>query len=273
MVDDLYVAPQRCTIDPVALITAFAVAHVELTDSPVDTEAARRMVEMVAAQARHEMADDATTPADDDVAYNFNLTGLKREHGYAWTTLGTHEVISDERADQLIREGLAEPERHPHKAPAGRRAVYFKNLGPEKSHAATHFRAFPSLDDAAWWSLRKYLVMGSRYAVPSVQAALLDADTAAFAKALKRLGYYTAEESEYARALSAQLVRVRRDAERVDWAGLPLMSKRRARELGALVGMTVQGREVALWRMSERGGCWTETFGKSSSDTALTARA
>lgn len=241
---DLYVPPKRITIDPVDLIKAFAVAHVELTDAPVDTPAARRLVEMVSAQARHEMADDATTPADDDVAWNYNLTGLKREVGYPWTTLGTHEVISDERADQLEREGLAEPERHPHAAPPGRRAVYFKNLGRDRSHPATHFRAFPSLEDAAWWSLRKYVVMGSRYATPSVQAALLDADTAAFAKALKRLGYYTADESQYAAALTSQLARVRRDAAPIDWSELPLTSKRRAREIGALIGMTVQGREV-----------------------------
>lgn len=254
MSDALYVPPKRVTIDPVALITAFARASIELTDRPVDSPAAVRLVEMVSAQARHEMADDATTPADDDVAWNFNLTGLKREFGYAWTTLGTHEVVSDDLADELIKQGLAEPEHHKHDAPSDRRAVYFKNLGPEKSHPATHFRAFPSLDDAAWWSLRKYLVMGSRYATPSVQAALLDADPLEFAKALKRLGYYSATEGQYGARLVDQLARVRRDSPRVDWAGLPQMSKRRERELNALIGLTVQGREVALWRTKRRRG-------------------
>jgi hypothetical protein len=241
---DLYVPPTRTRIVPVDLIKAFALAYVEIVDRPADEPAPRRFVELVSAQARHELGDDATTPEDDDVAWCWNLTGLKREAGYPWTTLGTHEVISDVKADALIAQGVAEEERHWHDAPSGMRAVYFKNLGPARSHAATHFRAFRDLNDAAWWSLRKYLVAGSRYATPTVQSTLYDGDARAFAAALKRLGYYTSTEKQYGDRLVDQQAKVRRDSALVDWASLPLMSKRRANELSAMLGMTVQGREV-----------------------------
>lgn len=235
-IEDFYRPARRTRIDPVDLIDAFGRGYVDIRDERADAEGPMRLVKLVAAQARHELADDATTTWDDDVAYWWNLTGLKVSTDAdgnptdPFQALGTHEVVSNAEADRLIAAGLATKEKFAHRAPAGHRAVYFLPLGL-KSHRATWFRAFDSLDHGAWYSLRKYLTPGQRYATPAVQAALFAGDVKAFAYALKALGYYTADKSEYARAMAAQLVKVERDAARVDWAGLPTMAARTAKRL------------------------------------------
>lgn len=221
MIDPLYVPPKRVLITRPALVAAFGGAAAVLFGRPVS----RRLVELAAAQADHEMADDPSTVADDDACYNYSFTGLKREKGLPWTTLGTHEVVKDEDAQAFLDKGVATKAKFAHKAPPGYRAVYFKNLGPELSHRATHFRSFASAAEGAVASLLKYAPAegerkAGRFATPAVLAALLAGDPVAFAKALKKIGYYTADEGEYAASVASRLPRARAAADALDWADL-----------------------------------------------------
>lgn len=226
-IDPLYVPPTRVRITRPALVAAFAGAAAVLFGRPVS----RPLAELVAAQADHEMADDAETPEDDDACWVYNFTGLKREKskkgekGKPWTTLGTHEVVKDEDAQAFLDKGLATKAKFPHKAPPGYRAVYFKNLGPDLSHRATHFAAFGSAAEGAVASLLKYAPAegerkAGRYATPAVLAALHAGDPIAFAKALKPLYYYTADEGEYGASVASRLPRARAAADAIDWADL-----------------------------------------------------
>jgi hypothetical protein len=217
-VDLLYRAPKRVSVQRVVLVASFAGAAAVIFGRPVS----RPLVEVAVAQADHEMADDASTPEDDDACWNYNFTGLKAEKGKPWTNLGTHEIVKNELADQLERDGLATKPKFPHKAPEGYRAVYFKNLGPELSHRATRFRAFDSAAEGAVASLLKYAPAegdrpAGKFAKPKVLAALLAGDARAFALALKPIGYYTADAEEYATSVVSRLERARAAADQIDW--------------------------------------------------------
>lgn len=65
--------------------------------------------------------------------------------------------------------------------------------------------------------MRKYFVVGGRYSTPEILAALGRCDVKAFARQLKRSGYYTADEGEYAASVGANLVKVERVAPLVPW--------------------------------------------------------
>lgn len=210
--DPLYVPPTRTSAEPGELAASIGEWYVELTDSPD-----RAAVALATAQALHE-----------GCAWNFNVGGLKREAGEPWTTLGTHEVLPEPVALGYLERKQATEPKFPHAVKPGQRAVYFPNQGPG-GPKATHFRAFLSLDDATFVFVHKLLV---RF---DAGEALRSGDPAALARALKRRGYYTAAEHEYAAALARRL-------EQVPPFDLPLMSSRRWRELNGLIGLTVHGR-------------------------------
>ncbi|HEU4408134.1 MAG TPA: hypothetical protein VFS43_22925 [Polyangiaceae bacterium] len=232
-VDEFYRAPRRERAERAALLSAFGRAYVELTGGPVTTVGGYNTVTLVGAQAGHELADDRETPEDDEACWCWNLTGNKRPPGggVPWTTLATHEVVPNDRATHYIGLGLATREKFPHKTKPGCRAVYFLNVGPERSHPATHFRAFDSLDDGARFSLGRYFERGARYATDAIRRALASGDARAFALELKRGGYYSAEFEEYAAGLERELAKARAAAARVDWAALPLLSAAREKKV------------------------------------------
>lgn len=233
-IDEFYRAPKRTPYDPAALAEAFALAWVEHTDGP----AARNGVEMLVRQALHE--------APPDRCWNLTILGQKRQDGCPWVPLGTHEILPLAEALRLIAAGKATEPKMKLAEPAGTKNVY---LVGSPDTPATHFRCFDDLRDAAWWSSRRYLVEGQRYATPGVRAALEVGAPTAFAFEIKAKGYMTATAAEYAKALDGRGPTAKAACAAVDWSALPVMSQRRARELAE------QG-DLALWgsvRASQQG--------------------
>jgi hypothetical protein len=132
-----------------------------------------------------------------------NVGGLKRIAGYPWTSLGTHEVLPALTAAALMAEGRAGPPKFPHKHPPAYAAVYLYP-GPNASRA-THFAAFDDLyQGVVVWLNRLFTTFETEDMLKALDAA----DPLAYAAALKKRGYFTADTGEYGSALVKHLADV-----------------------------------------------------------------
>lgn len=129
--------------------------------------------------------------------WNWNLGNVKHVNGdgYDYVALkGVWEGVTPDQAQKLIATGKWVADSNPDHAKAvgpGKVSIVASSTNP-----AAWFRAFSSLDEGMEEHV-KFLI--NRY--PKAWEAVLAGDPAAFSKALKARGYYTASESAYTSAL------------------------------------------------------------------------
>jgi hypothetical protein len=127
--------------------------------------------------------------------WNWNVGNVKKRDGdgHDWMYLnGVWECVPKMQADHLIQTGQARLSTTSwHKCGEGHVAVVFDPPSP-----VCRFRAFDSLERALYEHL---LLLLNRYNDAVTQA--LAGDVAAFARALKRNGYFTASVDAYAASL------------------------------------------------------------------------
>lgn len=175
--------PARATpVSPVEVFLALAGAWQLLTGSMPD----RRIIHIIHAQSALETGHWKSI-------INYNLGGAKKHGNCDWTYFTTTERFSSEKADQYLASSKPGSEVTLLKAEPG-----FKTLKFSGKQQMNCFASWETLDTAAKDHLA---LLFSRY--PKAIEKAKAGDAVGYVHELKKAGYFTASEEDYAKTVNS----------------------------------------------------------------------